>query len=183
MTSLATNSDVRLRALPTLNDADIDALSDVLIDCVDGGASVGFMAPLSRPRAQAFWRGLAAPVAAGEHILFVADSRAGLLGTVQVILAAPDNQPHRGDIAKMLVRARARGAGIGAALLSAAEAAARRAGKSLLVLDTVPGTSGDRLYRRSGWTAAGTIPGYALWPDGRPCDTTVFYKQLDGPGG
>jgi len=95
-----------------------------------------------------------------------------------VLLNTPENQPHRGDVAKMLVHRRARRRGVGAALLAAAEGAARAAGRTLLVLDTVTGGDGERLYARGGWQRVGVIPGYALWPEGGRCDTTVFYKLL-----
>lgn len=158
----------------------IGALSAVLIDCVEGGASVSFMAPLSQERANAFWQGVAEGVAAGERILLAAqDSSNGrIVGTVQVVLRQPENQPHRADIAKMLVHRRARKRGVGAALIRAAEDAARAAGKTVLVLDTVTGGDAERLYARLGWTRVGVIPNYALWPQGSFCDTTVFYKQL-----
>lgn len=166
----------------------IPVLADILVDCVEGGASVSFMAPLSCEKASAFWRGIAEDVAMGRRILLIAldkssdnggDSIGGqIVGTVQVILHQPENQPHRADIAKMLVRRSARRRGIGAALMRAAEDAARNAGKTLLVLDTVTGAEGERLYERLGWIRVGVIPDYALWPDGRPCATTVFYRQL-----
>ncbi|MCG2586779.1 GNAT family N-acetyltransferase [Massilia sp. TS11] len=154
-------------------------LRDVLLDCVAGGASVSFMAPLSAERATAFWQAVLAGVAAGQRLLLVAEDEHGVVvGTVQLILDLPENQPHRADLAKMLVHRRARRSGLGAALMRAAEAAARAAGRSLLVLDTVTGGDGERLYARLGWQRVGEIPGYALFPDGRPCGTTVFYKQL-----
>ncbi|HEX2201981.1 MAG TPA: GNAT family N-acetyltransferase [Longimicrobium sp.] len=154
-------------------------LSAVLTDCVEGGASVSFMAPLARDAADAFWRRVADGVAAGERILLVAEDGGGaIVGTVQVVLALPENQPHRGDLAKMLVHRSARRHGLGAALVRAAEDAAREAGKTLLVLDTVTGSDAERLYARLGWVRVGVIPGYALMPDGRPCDTTYFYKSL-----
>ena len=158
----------------------IGAMSAVLIDCVEGGASVSFMLPLTRERADAFWQGVAEGVAAGERILLVAqDEESGqTIGTVQVVLKQPENQPHRADIAKMLVHRQARKRGIGAALMRAAEEAARNAGKTVLVLDTVTGGDAERLYERVGWTRSGVIPNYALWPQGGYCDTTVFYKQL-----
>jgi GNAT superfamily N-acetyltransferase len=158
----------------------VGALSDVLIDCVEGGASVSFMLPLSRDRADAFWHGVAEGAIAGERILLVAQDRTSgqVVGTVQVILKQPENQPHRADIAKMLVHRGFRKHGIGAALMRAAEAAARKAGKTVLVLDTVTGGDAERLYERVGWTKSGIIPNYALWPQGGFCDTTVFYKLL-----
>lgn len=155
------------------------ALCEILLDCVAGGASVSFMDPLSPDKAAAFWAGVAASVGRGERVLLVADDPAGggLLGTVQVVLAQPENQPHRGDVSKMLVHRRARRQGVGAALMRAAEEAARAAGKTLLVLDTASAEA-ERLYERAGWQRVGVIPGYALLPDGRPCDTTYFYKTL-----
>ncbi|EIM26968.1 GNAT family N-acetyltransferase [Microvirga lotononidis] len=158
----------------------VPALSAVLIDCVEGGASVSFMAPLTQERADAFWQGVAEGVARGERILLVAQEETSgrIVGTVQVVLKQPENQPHRADIAKMLVHGRARKRGIGAALMKAAEDAARAAGKTVLVLDTVTGGDAERLYERAGWTRSGVIPNYALWPKGGFCDTTVFYKQL-----
>jgi len=156
------------------------ALSAVLIDCVEGGASVSFMSPLTQERADAFWLGVAEGVAAGERILLVAqDPSSGMVvGTVQVILRQPENQPHRADIAKMLVHSQARRRGVGAALMRAAEDAAAKAGKTVLVLDTVTGGDAERLYERVGWVKSGVIPNYALWPKGGFCDTTVFYKQI-----
>jgi GNAT superfamily N-acetyltransferase len=158
----------------------IGALSAVLIDCVEGGASVSFMSPLTRERADAFWQGVAEGVAAGERILLVAQnpSTGMVVGTVQVILRQPENQPHRADIAKMLVHSQARRQGVGAALMRAAEEAAAKAGKTVLVLDTVTGGDAERLYERVGWMKSGIIPNYALWPKGGFCDTTVFYKQI-----
>jgi GNAT superfamily N-acetyltransferase len=153
-------------------------LAEVLIDCVEGGASVSFMAPLARERAEAFWRGVAEGVAAGERVLLVAEEGGEVVGTVQLALRTPENQPHRADLAKMLVRRRARRLGVGATLLRAAEDAARRAGRTLLVLDTVTGSDAERLYERGGWTRVGVIPDYALWPTGGLCPTTVFYKRL-----
>jgi GNAT superfamily N-acetyltransferase len=158
----------------------ISALSAVLIDCVEGGASVSFMAPLSEEKANAFWQDVAEGVARGERILLVARDRDSgtIVGTVQVVLKQPDNQPHRADIAKMLVHRDVRKRGVGAALMQAAETAARQAGRSVLVLDTVTGGDAERLYTRLGWMRVGVIPNYALWPRGGLCDTTVFHKQI-----
>lgn len=154
------------------------ALADVLVDCVAGGASVSFMAPLAPARALAFWQGVAAGVAAGDRALFVVEEAGRVLGTVQLLLGMPENQPHRAEIAKMLVRQAARGRGIGTALMRAAEALARAEGRRLLVLDTAEGGAGERLYRRLGWVALGTIPNFALYQDGRPCGSTFFYRDL-----
>jgi GNAT superfamily N-acetyltransferase len=169
---------IRIRCLQTIAEREIEGLSDVLIDCVEGGASVSFMLPMSRAKADAFWRSTAASVARGERVVLAAEDAAGtIVGTAQVILAQPENQPHRGDLAKMLVHRRARRRGIGAALLVAAERSALSAGKTLLVLDTASDDA-ERLYARQGWQRCGEIPNYALWPDGRPCATTFFYKFL-----
>ena len=167
-----------LRRLDALDAAQIDQLADVLIDCVDGGASVSFMHPLSRDRAVAFWRRVASGVATGERALLVAEDADGLCGTVQLVLEQPDNQPHRADLAKMLVHRRARRQGLGAALLRAAEATARDCGKTLLVLDAVTDGDAARMYERLGWVRVGVIPGYALWPRGGLCSTTVYYREL-----
>lgn len=158
----------------------LDDLADVLADCVEGGASVSFMLPLARATAEAFWREVIQGVEAGERALVLAqDAATGeALGTAQVILAQPENQPHRADVSKVLVHRRARRRGVGAALMQAADEAARAAGKTLLVLDTA-NPDAERLYERTGWTRVGVIPGYALMPDGAPCDTTYFYKRLD----
>jgi GNAT superfamily N-acetyltransferase len=167
-----------LRRLHALDEAQIDALAGVLIDCVEGGASVSFMHPLTRDRAVAFWRRVAQGVAAGERALLVAEDAQGVCGTVQLVLDQPENQPHRADLSKMLVHRRARRQGLGAALMRAAEATARECGKTLLVLDAVTGGDAERLYERLGWERVGVIPGYALWPQGGLCSTTVFYRNL-----
>lgn len=157
------------------------ALAEVLIDCVEGGASVGFMLPLQRERAEAFWAEVIEGVTRGERIVLVAeeqDTRA-VVGTVQVDLTAPENQPHRGSITKMLVHRRARRRGVGEALMRAAEAAALEAGKTLLVLDTASADA-ERLYHRLGWQRVGRIPRFSLWPEGGFVGTAVFYKELAG---
>jgi len=168
-----------VRRLDAIDQARLDGLADVLLDCVAGGASVSFMAPLSRERALAFWRDVARGVAAGERALLVAEDAHGVCGTVHLVLAQPENQPHRADLTKMLVHRRARRGGVGAALLRAAEETARACGKTLLVLDTASADA-ERLYVRGGWQRVGTIPGYALLPAGGPCDTTVFFRSLAG---
>ena len=166
-----------LHRVRELDEAQIDGLADVLIDCVEGGASVSFMHPLSRDRARAFWRGVAQTVTSGERALLLAEDARGPCGTVQLALAQPENQPHRADLSKMLVHRRARRQGLGAALLRAAEATARECGKTLLVLDTASDDA-ERLYARLGWIRVGVIPDYALLPRGGLCDTTVYYRNL-----
>jgi GNAT superfamily N-acetyltransferase len=169
---------VRIRSLETIGDREIQALSDVLIDCVEGGASVNFLLPMTQEKAEAFWRGVSASVARGERLVLAAeDSSKTIVGTVHLILRQPENQPHRADLAKMLVHRRARQRGIGAALLAAAERSALDAGKTLLVLDTASAEA-ERLYVRQGWQRCGQIPDYALWPDGTPCAATFFFKPL-----
>jgi GNAT superfamily N-acetyltransferase len=171
---------IEIRCLETIGAREIQGLSDVLIDCVEGGASVSFMLPMSRAKAEAFWRSMSASMARGERMVFAAEDTDGtIVGTVQIILAQPENQPHRGDLAKMLVHRRARKRGIGAALLAAAERGALGAGKTLLVLDTASGDA-ERLYERMGWVRVGVIPGYALLPHGGLCGTTVYYRNLGG---
>jgi GNAT superfamily N-acetyltransferase len=115
-----------------------------------------------------------------ERLLLIAEGVASgvIAGTVQVVFAIPENQPHRADVAKMLVHRRARRCGLGAALMRATEAAARAAGKTLLVLDTVTGGDAERLYNHLGWQRCGEIPGYALFPQGGLCGTTYFFKPL-----
>jgi GNAT superfamily N-acetyltransferase len=169
-----------LRRLHTIEDSQIGELADVLIDCVEGGASVSFMHPLTRDRAVAFWHRVAQGVAAGQRALLVAEDERGLCGTVQLIFDVPENQPHRADLVKMLVHRRVRRQGLGAELMKAAEAMARQCGKSLLVLDAVTGGDAARLYERLGWVRVGDIPGYALMPRGGLCSTTVFYRELGG---
>jgi len=167
-----------LRRLHAVDDAQIEGLAEVLIDCVEGGASVSFMHPLSRERAVAFWRRVAEGVATGARALMIAEDEQGVCGTVQLVLDQPENQPHRADLSKMLVHRRARRRGIGAALMQAAETAARDCGKTLLVLDTASDDA-ERLYERQGWVRVGVIPGYALLPRGGLCPTTVYYRNLD----
>ncbi len=166
-----------IRRLEAVTESQLQALAGLLIDCVEGGASVSFMHPLSPARALAFWRGVADSAARGERALLVAEDAAGIVGTVQVLLDQPENQPHRADVAKMLVHRRARRQGLGEALMQAAEQVARECGKTLLVLDTASDDA-ERLYARLGWQRCGVIPGYALLPQGGLCDTTYFYRLL-----
>lgn len=166
-----------VRRLQQLAPDQIDALARVLIDCVEGGASVSFMHPLSPARARDFWQQVADELPRGARALLVAEDDAGIVGTVQLLLAQPENQPHRADLAKMLVHRRARRQGVGAALLAAAEQLARDHGKSLLLLDTAS-VEAEQLYRRGGWQRCGTVPGYALLPQGGLCATTFFYREL-----
>ncbi|HVC86289.1 MAG TPA: GNAT family N-acetyltransferase [Gaiellaceae bacterium] len=156
----------------------LDGLATVLADCVAGGASVSYLAPFSQEDARAVFEVWAAEVEQRRRLILAAFADGRLVGTVQVVLALPPNQPHRAEIAKLLVHRSARKRGIAQLLMEHAEAEARAEGKTLLVLDTVTGDDAERLYARLGWTRVGVIPGYALYPDGRPCATTVFYKQI-----
>jgi GNAT superfamily N-acetyltransferase len=167
-----------VRLLDVLSSREFGGLCEVLMDCVAGGASVSFMQPMTLAKASDFWREVAASVSRGERKLIIAEDAAGtILGTAQVVWATPENQPHRADVAKMLVRREARRLGVGAAVLDAAEQTARDAGRTLLVLDTASADA-ERLYERQGWQRVGTIPKYALMPDGPLCSTAIFFKDL-----
>lgn len=168
---------ITVRRLTTVTDAQIRDLALVLIDCVEGGASVSFMHPLSLDRATAFWRRVAESVSRDDCALIVAEDANGVVGTVQIVLRQPENQPHRGDIAKLLVHRRARRSGVGEALMREAERVAHECGKTLLVLDTASGDA-ERLYVSMGWQLVGVIPGYALWPNGGLCATSFYYRTL-----
>jgi len=160
----------------------IGALAEVLLDCVEGGASVSFMASLTRSEAEQFFTKCLEGVERGERILLAAFLGSQLVGTVQIVLATPPNRPHRADIAKLLVLRSARGQGIATLLMGRVEEVSLREGKTLLVLDTVTGEGAERLYAQLGWTKVGIIPDYALFPDGRLCATTIFCRQLEqGP--
>lgn len=171
-----------LRRMETVDDAQLEGLAEVLIDCVEGGASVSFMQPLSREGALAFWRKVAQGVAGGQRALLVAEDALGICGTVQLLLDLPENQPHRADVAKMLVHRRARRQGLGAALMLAAEEVATAHGRWLLVLDAVTGGDAARLYESLGWLRAGDVPDYALFPQGGLCSTTFYYRSLSRDG-
>ena len=157
----------------------LDALADVLIDCVEGGASVSFLWPLSRADALRFWRGVAESVDRNERVLLIAEDEQGaVIGTAQLITDMPENQPHRAEVAKMLVHRKARRQGVAQQLMAAIDAAAAAEEKTVLVLDTATGGDAERLYRRKGWQQVGVIPNYALMPDGKLASTTFFFKQL-----
>ena len=168
---------VAVRQIESISARDLDGLCDLLIDCVDGGASVSFMLPMTRAKARAFWTDVGASLARGERALVIAEDATGIVGTAQAVWAEAENQPHRADVAKMLVHRRARRMGVGATVLAAAERAALAAGKTLLVLDTA-NPDAERLYVRGGWLRVGTVPKYALMPDGPFCGTVFYYKDL-----
>jgi GNAT superfamily N-acetyltransferase len=166
------------RCLQAVSTEQLGELADVLIDCVEGGASVGFMHPLDHQVARDFWTSVAGAVARGERALLVAEDGAGICGTAQLVLTLPENQPHRADLSKVLVHRRARRQGVGAALVRAAEETARERGRDLLVLDTVTGGDAHRLYERLGWIRVGDVPRFALMPTGEFCSTTYYYRDL-----
>ncbi len=170
---------IEIRHLHDGNDVwgQMEGLAKVLVDCVEGGASVNFMANFSLDDASLFFEGVADAVDRGERLAFAALEGEEVLGTVQVILRMPPNQQHRGEIAKLLVRRSARGQGVAQKLMAAAEAAALAAGKTILTLDTAS-EAAERLYERMGWTRVGSIPDFSLLPDGKPCASTFFWKAL-----
>ena len=159
-------------------EARLGDLGAILADAVAHGASVNFVAGFTQADGEAFWASMLAGLATGERVLLVAEQEGRLVGTVMVIFAQQPNAPHRAEIGKMLVHSSARRRGIGRRLLEAAEEHARRAGRTLLILDTHSDSDGERLYRRCGWTAVGRIPDHSLTTDGRLWPTTVFYKRV-----
>ena len=167
-----------IRRVERLDDREIAQLAEVLVDCIDGDAGVSFLHPLAPEKARAFWRDVAAAVAAGDRAVLVAEDDGGIVATVQLVLAQPENQPHRADLSKMLVHRRGRRRGLGAALLKAAEQTARDCGKTLLVLDTNTGSDAERLYASHGWVRVGEIPDFSVQPRGGLRATTVFYKRV-----
>ncbi|MGF6154945.1 GNAT superfamily N-acetyltransferase [Ensifer sp. KUDG1] len=172
-------SDIQIRLLDEAQTRDaIPALAEVLSDCVEGGASVGFMQPYPPEAALAYWRGVAEAVAGGETLLMVAEVAGRIFGTVQVGVAQMPNQPHRGDLKKLLVHRDARGKGLARRLMDAVEREAATRGKTLLVLDTATGSDAEAIYPRLGWERVGVIPDYAMWPEGGLCATTFFYKRI-----
>jgi GNAT superfamily N-acetyltransferase len=156
----------------------LDALAGVLADCVDGGASVGYMAPFSHADARAVYEDYVRDAEQGSRIILGAFLEGELVGTAQLVLAVPPNQPHRAEVARVLVHRSARRRGLAQRLMEQLEQEARAEAKTLLVLDAVTGGDAARLYERIGWNTVGVIPGYALYPDGGVCDTTVFWKTV-----
>jgi GNAT superfamily N-acetyltransferase len=166
------------RLAPAEAHEELDSLARVLADCVEGGASVGYMTPFSHADARAVFEEYARDAADGRRIILGAFLDGALIGTAQLVVAVPPNQPHRADVARVLVHRSARRRGIAQRLMDQLEQEARAEGKTLLVLDAVTGGDAARLYERLGWNVVGVIPDYALYPDGRPCDTTVFWKTV-----
>ena len=169
--------DIRLLSAAEARAA-LPDLCDVLADCVNGGASVGFMQPYGAADALPYWQGVADSVESGATLLFAVAIESRVVGTVQVGAAQMPNQPHRGDLKKLLVHSSARGKGLARLLMEAAEREAARIGKTLLVLDTATGSDAEAIYPRLGWERVGVVPDYALWPQGGFCDTTIFYKRI-----
>jgi GNAT superfamily N-acetyltransferase len=153
-------------------------LSEILVDAVTNGASVNFMAGFTHDQAQSFWHAQIPAIANDENQLIVADTGTRLIATTMLMFAHQPNAPHRAEIGKMLVHSAHRRQGLGRRLLTAAETAARRANRTLLMLDTESGSAGDKLYRSCGWIPVGGVPNHAFRPDGRLAETTIFYKQL-----
>ena len=168
---------VELLSLP-LSSSDLDDLATLLVDTVDSGGSVSFLRPLSLDDARAFWRD-SLREASPRAMLLAIREEGHIVATVQMHPAWAPNQPHRADVAKLLVHPRSRRNGYGRRLMAELERRAREAGFTLLTLDTVRGDAAEQLYRNSGWQSVGVIPGYALDPGGVLCDTVVFYKTLD----
>jgi len=155
----------------------IPQLAEVLADCVNGGASVNFMLPYGAHDAEKFFSKVIPSIADGETILLAAKVDDRIVGTVQLGMDTPPNQPHRGEVKKLLVHRSARGKGVGAALMARIETIAKEKGRTLLILDTASDDA-RRLYERGGWQKLGNIPDYALWPAGGFCDTTIYWKKL-----
>ena len=158
-------------------EAAIVELAEVLADCVNGGASVNFMLPYGPDDAASFFRKVIAGIEAGDIVLLAAKLDGRVVGTVQLGMDTPPNQPHRGEVKKLLVHRAARNRGVGAALMQRIEAIAKARGRTLLILDTAS-SSAERLYERGGWQRLGSIPDYAMWPQGGFCDSIIFWKKL-----
>jgi acetyltransferase len=163
---------------PTPSAADLASLNHLLRDAVEGGASVGFLLPISDTEIVGFWRDVFTDVRLGNRIVIAARNSDRLVGTVQLALAGKPNSRHRAELQKLLVMRAHRGRGLGSALMQAAEASARAHARTLLVLDTSATGNALGVYQRCGYTRAGAIPGYARDPDGPLIDTVFYYKQL-----
>jgi len=153
-------------------------LAEILTDCVNDGASVGFMAPCEWQGFIPYWNRVFNEVERGDTALLVAEHRDEIVGTVQLGLSQMPNQPHRADLKKLLIHRKARGLGLARKLMEAAEEEARNKRKTLICLDTATGSPAEAIYTHLGWERVGVIPNYALYPDGSPCATTLFYKGL-----
>jgi GNAT superfamily N-acetyltransferase len=159
--------------------AAVPQLAEVLVDAVEGGASVGFVLPFAAGEAQRWWATVELGVSEGRTLLWVARDEAGIVGTIQLKLERGyPNGRHRAEVSKLLVHRRGRGRGLGRALLGVAERAAADHGCTLVVLDTQTGSPAERLYRSAGWTELGVMPEHAADPWGELRPTTYFYKLL-----
>lgn len=165
------------RLKPPVSEADLRSLAELLVDAVESGAAVSFLAPLTPGQAADWWRKTFSAPASGAIFLIARDAQ-GIVGTVQLHPAWAPNQPYRADIMKLLVHRRVRRSGIGTRLMQSIEVEAKGAGFRLLTLDSKRGDAAEGLYHRLGWTTVGTIPRYALDPDGTPHDAVLFYKEL-----
>jgi GNAT superfamily N-acetyltransferase len=168
----------RLTGAPSASD--IRHLAELLLDAVDSGAGVSFLSDLTLDAAETWWRSLVASASPRAVILVARERDGAIVGTVQLQPAWAPNQPHRADVAKLIVHRRVRGRGIARLLMDTLEHAAANAGFTLLLLDTCKGYDAERLYTATGWTRVGEVPRFALNPDGSYCDTVFFYKQLAG---
>lgn len=174
------SQSLRIERITAADDLLVDGLSDVLLDAVQSGAGVSFMADLTKVGAEAWWRRILGGATA-RTVVLVARDESGIVGTVQLQPAWPPNQPHRADVAKLMVHRRARGSGVARGLMEELERQARAQRFTLLLLDTCKGSAAERLYTSMGWTRVGEVPNFALNPDGSWCDTVFFYKQIGGP--
>ena len=174
-------ADARIEALvPPATDRDVRELASLLVETVDSGAAVSFLAPLSRERAESWWR-QTLEAAGPRSVFLVGRDDEGVAGTVQLHGAWAPNQPHRAEVVKLMVHPRSQGQGLGRRLMESIESSALEAGYTLLTLDAKRGAAAERLYRRLGWVAAGTIPRFAFDSDGTPHDAVFFYKELAQP--
>jgi GNAT superfamily N-acetyltransferase len=170
----------RVSAQPTA--ADLAELVSLFIECVDGGASMGYLAPLSVDESTDYWRATLSDLSGGHRILIVAREAPGgrIVGSAQLNVASKPNGRYRAEVQKVMVRPSHRRRGLGTQLMEQLESLARERGVTLLHLDTSEGRSGAReLYERLGYRYAGGIPGWALDPDGTPAQNAIFYKELD----
>ncbi|MET9052283.1 MULTISPECIES: GNAT family N-acetyltransferase [Streptomyces] len=158
-----------------------DEMAELLMETVEEGSSVGFLAPLEREAAAVWWRARAAAVESGEVSIWIAREGGRVAGTIALVRAPLPNARHRAEVAKLMVRPSARGQGLGRALLAAVEEFAAREGITLLILDTESGSLAEQVYCKAGWTEVGSVPGYAADPAGSLKPTTFYYKELTGP--
>jgi GNAT superfamily N-acetyltransferase len=168
------------RLIPPASDSDLRELAHLLMDAVESGAAVSFLASLTFAQAENWWRSTMAKAQPGAIFLVARDAE-GIAGTVQLHPAWAPNQPHRAEIVKLLVHRRSRRKHLGTQLMHAIEREAQSAGFTLLTLDAKRGEAAEQLYRHAGWIAAGTIPDYALDPNGTPHDAVIFFKPLRPP--